>query len=270
VEAFVSRVETWRRLPFDGGWGDRHVVQSDALSRLVTTPTLWWHWTDGAAIILGAGQTRLGVDVEACAAAGVRVTKRSSGGTTVYADPALLGLDVALPPRHPLLRDDVVASYRWVGEVWVQTLDLLGVSGHLVSIEEARAQSRLRQPTETILRIACFGSISPYEVLVNGRKLVGLSQVRRAGRVLFQSGIHLRFEANDLTKLLSIPDRALAARQLQEVATDLNSAAGREISRGEIVGAFSIILHDRLGVIESEGEWTAEELAYTNRNEQNS
>lgn len=269
MSASVSRLETWRRLPFDGGSSERHVQQSDALSRLVNRPTLWWHWTAGTAIILGAGQTGVDVDLAACAAMGIRVITRRSGGATVFADPALLGLDVALPPGHPLVRDDIVESYRWLGELWVQTLHLLGVTGRLVSIEEARARSRVPPPIESILRIACFGSISPFEVLVNGRKVVGLSQVRRGGRALFQSGIYLNFEADALTNLLLISDRSGAARQLEGVAIGLNSAAGREVPRAEIVQAFSTILRDRLGVVAVAGDWTAEERAYGDTTEPN-
>jgi lipoate-protein ligase A len=239
---------------------------SDALARLVNVPTLWWHWADGATIVLGAGQTGVEVDSEACATAGVLVTKRSSGGTAVYADPALVGLDVALPPGHPLNGTDVVESYRWLGEVWVQTLGILGASGRLASVEEARGQARTPGTLATIMHMACFGSISPYEVLVNGQKLVGLSQVRRGGRVLFQSGIYLRFDPDVLTKLLLIPDRNSAARQLRAVATDLNTVANRDIGRSEIVRAFSATLRDRLGVNLAEGSWTQEELQHAGVN----
>ena len=83
-----------------------------------TGPTVWWHWTADPTVILGAGQLAAEVDLEACKAAGIHVVKRHSGGTTVYADPSLLGLDVALPPGHPLVEEDVVESYRWLGEVW--------------------------------------------------------------------------------------------------------------------------------------------------------
>jgi lipoate-protein ligase A len=259
--------ETWRRLPLDIGMSHTHVVRSDALSRLVAIPTVWWHWTDGASIILGAGQTEADVDLEACVTAGIRVTKRSSGGTSVYANSDLLGLDVALPAGHPLLLDDVVESYRWLGEVWLETLSLLGVSGRLVGIEEARVLARLPQPVDTTLRMACFGSISPYEVVVNGRKLVGLSQVRRGGRALFQSGLYLRFEASRLANLLRVPDRSLAAQQLDEVAAGLDSAAGRQISQSDIINAFSSVLRDRLGALEVAGDWTAEELEHVRRNE---
>jgi lipoate---protein ligase len=258
----VPQIETWRRLPCDGGASEGHFRLSDALARLVNAPTLWWHWADRSAIILGAGQSGMEVDIGACAAAGVHIVKRSSGGTTVYADPALLGLDVALPPGHRLNGADVAESYRWLGEAWVNVLRRFDVSAHLVSIEEARAPSRTTETLESILRLACFGSVSPYEVLVRGRKLIGLSQVRRGGRVLFQSGIYLHFAADVLTTLLQIPDRQSAASELAEVATGLDSITDQDIGRCDIIRAFSDVLSERLGVDAVEGPWTPEELAY--------
>jgi lipoate---protein ligase len=258
----VPNAETWRRLPCDGGATERHIRLSDALARLVNVPTLWWHWTDGAAIILGAGQSGVEVDVRACVATGVQIAKRNSGGTTVYADPDLVGLDVALPPGHRLNGTDIVESYRWLGEVWVNTLRRLDVSAQLVSIEEARARARTTETLESILRMACFGSISPYEVLVGGRKLVGLSQVRRGGRVLFQSGIYLHFDADFLTNLLQIPNRHSAASDLAEAATGLDSITSWDVDRSDIIHAFSDVVRERLGVVEVDGPWTSEELAY--------
>jgi len=216
-------------------------------------------------LILGAGQLQADVDRTACDVAGVLVIKRHTGGTSVYADPSLLGLDVALPPGHPLVLSDVVESYRWMGEVWIRALGLLGVLGRLVCIRDARTQPRPSAAVESILRLACFGSVSPYEVVVDGRKLVGLSQVRRAGRTLVQAGIYLNFEAATLTRLLMVGDRAVATRELEEVAIGLDEAAGRVIARGEVVEAFSRALHDRLGVIEADGPWTSEEMGYIQR-----
>jgi lipoate---protein ligase len=267
AQPMVPNTEPWRLLPCDGGSSERHMRLSDALARLVKVPTLWWHWTDGAAIILGAGQSGVEVDVRACAAAGVQIAKRSSGGTTVYADPALVGLDVALPPGHRLNGTDVVESYRWLGEVWVNTLRRFDVPAHLVSVEEARARSRTTETLESILRMACFGSISPYEVLVRGRKLVGLSQVRRGGRVLFQSGIYLRFDAEVLTNLLQIPNRHSAASDLAEVAAGLDSVTNWDVGRSDIIRAFSDVVRERLGVVQGGGSWTSEELAHVHRSE---
>lgn len=257
----------WRRLPVEGGSSEAHMHQSDALSRLVVRPTIWWHWSEQRTLILGAGQPQAGVDHNACDLAGVQVIKRHTGGTSVYADPSLFGLDVALPPGHPLVLSDVVESYRWIGEVWVQALSLLGVAGRLVCIEAARAQPRPSREVQSILRLACFGSLSPYEVVVDGRKLVGLSQVRRAGRTLLQCGIYLSFEATTLSRLLLVAERSAAIRDLEEAAIGLNEAAGREVSRDEVVEAFSRTLSDRLGVVQADGAWTAAEIQYIEQGE---
>jgi lipoate---protein ligase len=262
MKSDLGAIHPWRRLPSNSGSSVDHTRRSDALSRLVQRPTVWWHWTEEPTIILGAGQRSAVVDLNACKVEGVRVITRNSGGATVYADPSLLGLDIALPPLHPLLGKDVVESYRWLGEVWLVALDFLGITGRLVSVEEARAKRQPSLPEESILRLACFGSLSPYEVVVDGRKLVGLSQVRRNGRALFQSGVYLTFQSRPLTQLLFAADRAAADQALETVATGLDAAAGHEISRGEVMQAFSGALADRLGVVEVDGTWTTEEVEY--------
>lgn len=266
----MPKPEIWRLLPPSEGRSDRHVVLSDALSRLVDRPTLWWHWTDTPTILLGAGQSNGDIDLEACSAAGVRLVKRQSGGTTVYADPELLGLDVALPSGHPLIREDVVESYRWFGQVWAEAVGIFGILGHVVSVQEARSSVSLGAPTERIRHIACFGSTSPYEVLANGRKLVGLSQIRRGGRVLLQSGVYQTFDARALTTLVRTADRAQAARQLEDVSTDLRTAAKKEIPRQNILEAVSSALHHQLGVRSAPGDWTSAELEYVARRVQGS
>ena len=258
----VSRIATWRVLPPDGGSAGHHFRQSDALSRLAERPTLWWHWTHIPTLVIGAGQSRHEVDLEACARAGIEIVKRGSGGTAVYADSQLLGLDIALPPGHSLAGMDVVESYRWLGEAWLRALRLLGVNGRLVSIQEARALKHSRDRLDEILRLACFGSLAPYEVAVGNRKLVGLSQIRRGRRVLFQCGVYQRFDAALVTGLLRGSARAVATRQLDSLATSLHAASGRDIGRQEVMDAFLSALRDLFEVTGDAGTWTPAELAH--------
>ncbi len=83
----------------------------------------------------------------------------------------------------------------WVGAaVALLLLPLVCLCRRLVPIVEVRAAPYrpLRAlPAGPIvdadlLRRACCGSLSPYEVAIGARKLVGLAQVRRRGGVLFQ------------------------------------------------------------------------------------
>ena len=92
----------------------------------------------------------------------------------------MLMLDLVLPRAHRLYMGDVTESYRWIGEVWTAALRELGIDVQSTPIGAARADAQTLDP---LLRRVCFGGLSPYEVVVGRRKLVGLAQVRRrAGR----------------------------------------------------------------------------------------
>ncbi|NJM06502.1 hypothetical protein HC891_10360, partial [Candidatus Gracilibacteria bacterium] len=153
-------------------------------------PTLRWYSYTSPALILGSGQKLS--DVDLAALGGTTVHRRRSGGTAVLFEPGLLMQDIALPVGHPLYSHDVTASYRWLGELWVVTLADLGIAAQTLSIAEARSDTASLEP---LLRRACFGGRSPYEVLAEERKLVGFSQVRRRGGLVLQVALYERFSA---------------------------------------------------------------------------
>ncbi len=64
-------------------------------------------------------------------------------------------------------------AYRWMGELWQQALVVLGaVKARALPVEEARQQPTLAH--DDPLRLACYGTLSPWEVVAGKRKLVGL------------------------------------------------------------------------------------------------
>ncbi|HUS14822.1 MAG TPA: hypothetical protein VM536_07360, partial [Chloroflexia bacterium] len=194
-EAGAALGETWLRLPLDVDAAAAQVERASALIDGSTPlPALRWYWATSPALILGVFQAAELINSAACAEQGIPVLRRRSGGTAVLAGPALLSLDIALPPGHALAPPDVTESYRWLGEAWLDALESLGVrDARLVTIAEVRA-APYRPPRrlppagalsdEDLVRLACFGGLSPYEVAIGPRKLVGLAQVRRRGGVL--------------------------------------------------------------------------------------
>lgn len=239
-----------------------HFAQSDALVRNVAGPTIWWHSTDRPTLILGTGQQWDQVDTAACRREGVLLVRRQAGGTAVYATTGVLGLDVALPAGHRLAVPDVVEAYRWLGEVWVDALRSLGVHGELVSLEAARQAARELRPYADIVGLACFGSLSPYEVVAGGRKLVGLAQVRRRAGILLQAGVHRKFDPDALARLLPGADRDGVTAALRKAAVGLDEAASRAVKESEVMDAFHRSLMETLRVDLQQGEWSAKELEH--------
>lgn len=253
-------VPRWRLLPFHRGATELHVALCDSLVRHSAEPTVWWHETEEPTLVLGAGQTTF--NAAEAVRRGIRVVRRHSGGTAVFAGMGVLGLDVMLPAGHPLVCFDIVEQYRFVGEAWTAALDSIGVGAKLVSVESARAAAKPDEGVDAILRLACFGSLSPYEVEVGGRKLVGLSQVRRRAGVLIQSGIHGRFDAEGLASLLPGPDRRALARGLDRAAVGLDTVTPAPVSEDRLIAAVQDALTSLFGGMLVPGNWTEDEIGH--------
>lgn len=194
----------WRVLPWTIQPADYHLAAGEAmLAGLATTnqPAVRWYGARSPALIIGKGQSPEHVDSAACHDAGVPLHRRSSGGTAVLMTRDLLMLDVALPKTHRLYTFDVTQSYRWFGEIWETVLHTLRVAARLIMVDEARADTRT---LDQLTRRVCFGGISPYEVAVDTRKIVGLAQIRRRYGILLQAGIYIHWEPYRLVRLLNL------------------------------------------------------------------
>jgi lipoate-protein ligase A len=259
VSVNAQRDAVWRRLAYSIGDSRHHIALSNALVRLATVPTVWWHSTARPTLILGTGQRTEELVPPVSDGRDTHIVRRHTGGTAVLAAPGVLGLDVALPAAHPLSGTDIVEAYRWLGETWAAALHAFGVEAHIVSIAEARAAGQCQIPE--VVRMACFGTLSPYEIAVGGRKLVGFAQVRRRSGVLLQSGIHLHFDARGIAALLPSADPESTAVDLGERAVGLDEVAVGQPNEIDIMQAFERALEDVTGTRLIDGDWTADELA---------
>jgi lipoate-protein ligase A len=209
-------------------------------------PALSWSAVRASALVLGRAAGEPDADLRAAREDGVVVLRRSSGGGPVLWDPDLLALDAVLPRGHPLAGEDVVASYRWLGEALADGLRRLGLEEvEVVSVEGARRARAQRAEAAD----ACFGALSPYEVTAAGRKVAGLSQSRRRPGTLLQAGIPLRLDARRLARLMGRRDRfaralAAASAGLRELTPDVGPLAIVEAVDGAIRDALGVRLRD--------------------------
>lgn len=159
-----------------------------ALAQPVAAP-VWrlWRYAEPA-VVLGRSQrgwlatTTAVADV---AGASLPVLVRSAGGGAVLVGPWMIGLSAALPPAHPLAGDAPVAGYRWLGEAIAGALQHVGLGdARALSPETLRARGVVAAPDW-----ACFGGLSPWEVVLGERKIAGLAQVRRRTGVLCVAGV---------------------------------------------------------------------------------
>ena len=221
-------------------------------------PAMRWYQLRPPALLLGSSQQPHEVDLAACAAAGIPVHRRRSGGGVVLSDSLLL-LDLALPSEDPLYTGDVTESYHWLGAAWAAALGALGIAAHVVDIATARADAQLLDP---LLRRVCFGGLSPYEVEVERRKVVGLAQVRRRTGALLQAGVYLQWAPEQTAALVAATpaERARLTTQLRTRVAGLHDLAGYQSPAiNELARQVGLALESNAGLVPSVADWSDHE-----------
>lgn len=245
-------MNNWHIVPLSLADQQRHIDQSELLLRTIEPwhlATLYWSIAEPEGLVLGFSQKEEALNQETVARLQIPIYHRRAGGTAVLVGPHLLSLDVVLPAGHALIVADVVKSYQWLGEAWVETLRQLGVEARIVLPEEAYEQRSLLQQSETqvrerLLRRACYGSISPYEVVAGQRKVVGLDMIRRRAGSVLQAGVLLQWETEALVQLLgqTVEEQALLEVGLLDRAVGLDKLTGRNVSAAEVIAAFEQVI----------------------------
>lgn len=247
----------WLVLPLTSADQQTHIDRSEQLLASMASgqpPVLSWSQAEPVGLVLGFSQKQAILNTPAAEALHIPVYHRRAGGTAVLVGPHLLSLDVVLPTDHPLVLTDVVESYRWLGETWTLALRSLGIKTRIISPAEAHAQRyRAKSPDhvptfaetrEALLRRACYGANSSYEVVVGQRKVVGLDMIRRRHASLLQAGVLLHWETDTLAQLLghTPQEQAILREGLKERAVGLDALAGHPISAQAVMQAFETAL----------------------------
>lgn len=234
----VSGPSLLRLLPFDREAAVRQLALSEAIldevGRNGGPPTLRLYGWPGSTMLLGAGQPASAVDREACERLGVPLLRRMSGGTAVLHDENTISLQLTLPAGHPLVSDDIHRNFRWFSEFLITALGRLDIEANWVSLEQARTEQ-----APPGLEGACYSTLAPYEIAVDGRKLIGHGQMRRVRATALQAMVYRIFEPSRTVRLLRDDGRSEQEREraLVERVTHLRSAAGRDIAPDEYVDA---------------------------------
>ncbi|WP_206047137.1 lipoate--protein ligase family protein [Noviherbaspirillum denitrificans] len=157
------------------------------LSSEVVEPSMRFWTYQSPGVVLGCSQRGLLSAVGAAQRAGIPLAGRQAGGGAVLTGAWMLSVSIVLPVSHPLALGGTVAGYRRIGEGFASVLRDSGVDAHALTPAEARtAQQDDACPD---LQWACYGGLSPWEVVVGKRKIVGLAQVRRRTGVLVAAGL---------------------------------------------------------------------------------
>jgi lipoate---protein ligase len=246
TEMRLPRQDTPLSLPAEQPW--EAIRGDEALLDQVQPggpPLVRWWIAASPAVVVGLGmRNRFGslVDLERCRAAGVEVLERRAGGGALLLDRHMLCGAVCVPIAS--VASDVTESYRWLGDELVGRLRALGFSGaQRVEIDEARTDvAAVRTRDDAVARVVgstCYGVLSPHEVVVGTKKLVGLAQVRRRHAALFVFGVLLRNQSQ-LAEYLQVPDEA-TRHQLRRELMDRTVGLAELTSRSASAVAEAIV-----------------------------
>ena len=187
---------------------------------------VWQFDVEHPAIVLGSRQTEDVLDVVACRERQVEIARRRSGGGVVLLVPgATEWIDVVVPATDPRWDDDVGQSMVRIGERWVDALQGV-VDGELTVHRGPQLRTAWSE-------LVCFAGVAAGEVLLDGVKLVGLSQRRTRRGSRFQCAVNRRFDADLLIDLLAdpVPAALPPVATLPSTATDIAARFGEVFAR---------------------------------------
>lgn len=209
---------------FDISWFDAAITEFPGERLLVRLRP------DSPAVVLGSSQNLDAVDRRVANDFGLTIVRRRSGGGAVWLDDELAWFDVVVPLGDTLADADVQRAFLWLGDLWAKVL-----RAHLphCSVIEVHRGALGRN---AVNKVICFAGLGPGEVIVNGRKVVGISQRRTRNYTLFQCGLLLGWNPAPLVELMrpalgaaglgaGPSDLADLIRELRNVCTGLVDAA---------------------------------------------
>ena len=161
---------------------------------------MWVFDVTRPALVLGSRQDPSIVNQATCAARGIDVVVRRSGGGVMLLVPGEhLWVDVVVGAQDPLWTNDVQRSADWLGHVWQRTLADFDVTETFVASGGLVA--------DDLGRLVCFAGRGSGEVMASDgtTKYVGISQRRTRDHARFQCTVYTQWAASALVELLAEP-----------------------------------------------------------------
>ncbi len=247
------RATRWRVLSTGHAPGAWNMAVDEAICTAVAEgyalPTLRFYGWSPPAVSLGYAQSYTDIDWVVCAAHGIDVVRRPTGGRAILHDNELTYSVIVKVEDVPDGRT-VISSYRWLSRGLVLGLSLLGVRVHM-------GAERTRLPAEPLSHrcptTACFAKSARCDIMYENRKLVGSAQVRTKGVILQHGSLPLRLNRQLSTELFGESGDLRGAISLFEIPQ------ARRITLNDLEEAVRQGFAEALGAIFENGELSIRE-----------
>jgi lipoate-protein ligase A len=202
-----------------------------------SVPVLRFYTWDPPAVSLGRFQKMEdAVNVDACKSLGFDSVRRITGGRAVlhYRE---LTYSVIARVDNRFFPPNVLGTYKVIAAGLLAGLKELGIPAEMVSRGGRHAALVEKKPKDP----SCFSSPSWYEIVVNGRKIIGSAQRRMKGAFLQHGSILIDYDP-------ALEAEVIPGGSKCDAVTCIKRELGREVSLDEVKKAMVIGFSEALGV----------------------
>ncbi|MCI0860655.1 MAG: lipoate--protein ligase family protein [Chloroflexi bacterium] len=217
----------WRLILSEPTSGAMNMALDEAILEAVTglrmPPTLRFYAWNPPCLSIGYAQSVADVNPAAIKREGWDLVRRATGGRAILHTDEIT-YSITAPADHPIFAHGVLPSYKRISLALISGLEKMGLLPELHT-------SHPRHPSNG--NPVCFQNPSAFEIMVNGKKLVGSAQLRRAGGILQHGSLPLQGELGRIClALLYASDhlRQQAMREIGQHAISVEGALGNRIS----------------------------------------
>ena len=256
-----SPPSTWRLLKTEPANGHWNMAVDEALLSLMATPDTLpvfrvYSWKPPC-LSLGYAQPLSEVDQNGLKANGWDLVRRATGGRAILHTDELT-YSVITPVAEPRMAGGVLESYKRLSTALFAALKSLELP---VDISEVKVK-----PKKEIDPV-CFDVPSIYEITLNGKKIIGSAQARKASGILQHGTFPLTGDLTRITQGLKYPSLAAQEEARQKILQKAVTAqiGDRILTWEQAAEAFIQAFSDILNINFVEQELKKEELELINQ-----
>jgi lipoate-protein ligase A len=194
-------------------------------------PVLRLYQWKPACLSLGTFQKIDAIDIDFCRRKGIDIVRRVTGGTAVLHDKELTYSFIIDEDKMP---SSIIESYKKISKGIIRALGSIGLRA--VMNEDVGEGER---------SAVCFHDPTWYEIIVNGKKVVGSAQRRINGKLLQHGAILLDA---DVDRYLGCFNNKNLPGSLRNRMSSLNAEAGKKINVERLKAALKKGFEKALGI----------------------
>ncbi len=223
---------SWRFIDSGPAPGARNMAVDEELLRAAAAgtggPVLRFYSWDPPAVSLGRFQDEASsLHVDACRRLGVDIVRRATGGRAVLHHRDLT-YSIICPSGNSLFPRNVPGTYKIIAGGLLAGFTNLGITAEMA----ARPIRRVSTGAKLQRDPSCFAVPSWYEIVAQGRKIVGSAQRRVAGAFLQHGSILLNYDAALEAQVIRGSGAGAGS------VTSIEELLGRPVSCAEVKEAF--------------------------------